>query len=563
METLQQHLDWFAAWTKSTSFSRLKERPVAYFCAEFALENRVPTFSGGLGVLAGDVIREAADRGIPMVGVGLYYRHGYICPTTLVDGREVEACTDLAPERVGLAPVLDAAGATLLVHVPIQDRKVGVRAWKWNRGGGDVYLLDSDIESNTPSDRRITERLYVADKETRLKQEILLGIGGLRLLEALDIHPSVYHLNEGHSAMLGLELIRHQMQERHLGFDEAKQFARRRMVMTNHTLVPAGNEVFSDDLVALQLTAYAGELSVSVNEVVKLGLVQESSTFSLTTLALRLSGIVNAVSRLHAAKAKEIWRDHPMASITNGVHLPTWDRIGDEAAQGPAFWDAHMKRKDELLAIVREKVGRAWDRETLLIGWGRRFASYKRPLALLEDLERFAALARDADRPIRAVFAGRPHPSDEEGQRILRELRERVDGPLRDVAAYLPDYDLDLAKRMVAGCDVWLNTPVVGFEACGTSGMKAALNGALPMSTPDGWVHEAELFRVGWRLDSDRVAQDVLDRLERDVAPMYYARDAEGVPTEWLELMKNARELIRSRFSATRMLRQYLDTLYL
>lgn len=562
METLQRHLDWFEAWSRTANRSRLQERPVAYFCAEFALDAGIPTYAGGLGVLAGDVIREAADRGVPMVGVGLYYRHGYVCPTSVVDGKEVESCVDIPPEGVGLSPVLDAEGGPVTVHVPIQDRQVSLRAWKWSRGDVAVYLLDSDVESNTPSDRAITARLYVADKETRLRQEILLGIGGLRLLEKIGVHPSIYHLNEGHSAMLGLELIRHQMIERQLSFDEAKQFARRRIVMTNHTLVPAGNEVFSDDLVALQLTAYAGELSVSINEIVKLGLVQESSAFSMTTLALRLAGIVNAVSRLHGMKAKEIWRDHPMAPVTNGVHLPAWDRIGDEAANG-GFWKAHLARKDALLAHIRETTGRDWDRETLLLGWARRFASYKRPLALIEDIERFAAIARDADRPVRAVFAGRPHPSDEEGQRLLRELRQRVDGPLKDVAAYLPDYDFSLARTMVAGCDVWLNTPVVGFEACGTSGMKAALNGALPMSTPDGWVHEAELFRVGWRLDSDHVARDALDLLEREVAPMYYARDAEGVPTEWLELMRNAREMVRSRFCATRMLKQYLETLYL
>jgi len=562
MATHQEDLRWFETFAKGLQHQRLAERPVAYFCAEYALEPDMRTYAGGLGVLAGDVVREAGDRGVPMVAVGIFYREGYLCETPPgQDGKSPDICLQVHPEDYALEAVKDAAGERLVVRVPIQDRDVHIQVWKWAKAPVPVYLLDTDLEANAPGDRGITHRLYVGDKETRLKQEIILGIGGLRVLEALDIHPSLYHLNEGHSAMLALELVRHEMQERRLGFDEAKQFARRRAVLTNHTLVPAGQELFSNDLVSVMLAKYAEELQVPVSDLVRLGLVQESSVFSMTMLAFRMTGIINSVSRLHARKAKELWTDHPMAPVTNGVHLPTWDRLREDG-DAPAVWEAHRARKRELLDAVRARAGRTWDEGHLLLGWARRLVSYKRPLAILEDAKRFAAIARNAERPVRIVFSGYPHPSDEEGAKMLRRLRELVDGELKDVAAYLPEYGMDEAMELVAGCDVWLNTPVVGFEACGTSGMKAALNGVLPFTTRDGWIDEVDLLGIGWFIDSNRVTDDALDLLEKQVAPLYYARNAAGIPEGWIENMKNARALVRDRFSATRMLREYLETLY-
>lgn len=562
MPELASHLAWFDTWKQSTSYVHFKERPIAYFCAEYALESKIPTYAGGLGVLAGDVVREAADRDVPMVGIGIYYRHGYTCPTRLVDGELVEACEHIAPETVGLEPVLNTHGQRLTVTVPLQDAQVQIQAWKWSRGSVNVYLLDTDIEANNPADQRITERLYVAHSEMRLKQEIILGIGGLRLLEALGIHPSLYHLNEGHSALLALELIRHQMDERSLSFDEAKAFARRRLLLTNHTLVPAGQEVYPDDLVSLSLKSYADEIAVPTQELLKLGLVHGSSSFSMTLLALRMAAVVNAVSRLHAKKARDIWHDHPMVAVTNGIHVPTWDKIAADVSKKGSFWKLHQKRKAELLAYIKDKTGRDWDQDTLLLGWARRIATYKRPAAILKEAKRFAELARHADRPVRLVISGRPHAADKEGHKILDDIRRLAEGELKDVVVYLPDYDLDLAEMLVAGCDVWLNTPVVGFEACGTSGMKAALNGVLPCSTKDGWVDEAELYKIGWLLEDATVSKDILKKLETAIIPMYYDRNSKGVPELWEEHMRNAREMILHQFSATRMLRSYIEMMY-
>lgn len=567
---LEEHIEWFKHYRNTPRYARLQQRPVAYFCAEFALTDEMPIYSGGLGVLAGDVVREAADRGLPMIGVGLYYNYGYICKSHEEHGEMTEMCESIPPERVGLQPVVDASGNRVHITVPIKDGTVSAQVWYYDvppttETGVPVriHLLDTNISENNDSDRSITDRLYVGDKETRLKQEILLGVGGLRLLETLGIHPAVYHLNEGHSAFLTLELIRHQMEERNLNFEQAKQFARRRVVFTNHTLVPAGNEVYDNDLVALMFGQYCQKLGIPPQAIIDMGLVHESSTFSMTMMSMRMSGIVNGVSQLHAEKAKDVWSSHPMVGITNGIHVPMWDALaGKDLSPVGAFWSSHQEKKRELLAFLAEHTGRRWNDNTLLLGWARRITQYKRPLAIMEDATRFAALARNEGRPMRLVIAGRPHPSDVHGAEMLKELRDATGGDLKDIAVYVPEYSLLEAQQMVAGCDVWMNTPILGFEASGTSGMKAALNGVLPFSTKDGWVAEVDLYGVGWPADSDHIGKDLLDVLERNISPLYYDRDANGVPRTWEQNMRNAREMVLNRFSATRMLREYAEILY-
>lgn len=562
MSTVQDDVAWFQEFQKGPQYAELKARPIAYFCAEFALDAHIPTYSGGLGILAGDVVREAADRQLPMVAIGLYYNQGYICKLHETGGHFVEVCQDIPPTSVGLEPVVDATGARVIVKVPLGEREIAVQAWVYHVGSVPVYLLDANVAENESNDQHITDRLYVGDKEVRLKQEIVLGIGGLRLLETLQVHPSLYHLNEGHSAFLTVELIRHEMHERGVGFQEALQFVRRRVVFTNHTLVPAGNDVFDNDLVSLMLSRYCQNLGIPVGDLIALGLVHQSSTFSMTMLSLRMAGVANGVSKSHAAKAKEIWTDHPLIGITNGVHVPTWDAIGADVSAEGAFWKVHQERKTKLLERIEAESGRTWDAGALLVGWARRITAYKRPLAILEEVEHIKAIASVADRPVHVVIAGQPHPSDANGMDMLRHIREVTEQQLPEVAVYLPSYDIQLAKLLVAGCDVWLNTPVVGFEASGTSGMKAALNGTLPCSTRDGWVAEVELYGIGWPLDSDHVTISALGVLEHEIVPMYYTRDAQGVPALWERHMRNARAMVRDRFSATRLLREYVQLLY-
>jgi starch phosphorylase len=370
----------------------------------------------------------------------------------------------------------------------------------------------------------------------------------------MGIHPSIYHFNEGHCSFLIYELIHHEMVKHGSDFEKAREKVKQSVLFTNHTLLPAGNDVFSNDLVSLQLSHYGEEISIPVKQLVDMGLVQQSSSFSMTMLAMRSASKINAVSKLHATKAKEIWTDHPMIPITNGIHLPTWDQIGDRE-----IWNRHKENKRNLIKIIEDQTGTIWDENTIILGWARRMVKYKRPLALVERLKQFGEIARDTKRPVHVVFAGVSHPSDDDGQDIMEELQYRLASDLKGVAVYLPHYNLNLARVMTAGSDVWINTPVVGFEACGTSGMKAALNGVLPMSTRDGWVDEIEMLGVGWALTDTDLTDKMLDTLQSQILPLYYDRNENGIPEEWVKMMNNARDLIKNEFSMTRALRQYLN----
>ena len=556
---MNEDRNWFEQFRKTPDYEFLKKRPAAYFCAEFGLSDNIPIFAGGLGVLAGDMVKESSDRDFPMVAVGLYYHEGYVCSEIDEKGVIVERCIKTAPSDAGLSPVLDQNQNRVIIEVPIQDRSIRVQAWRWQQGKIPVYLLDTNIAENAPMDQKITHRLYDIDKETRLKQEMVLGIGGVRILEKLGIHPSIYHMNEGHSAMLVLDLIRHEMIERKIGFTEAKDRMSKHILFTNHTLVPAGDELFSNDLASALLSSYAHEIAVPIKELLELGLVQESSIFSMTMLSFRLAAKINAVSLLHQKKAKELWTDHPMDVVTNGIHVPSWDAIRSHGT----MWEDHQVNKRNLLSHIESACGVHFGERDLLLGWARRLVRYKRPLVLFEDMKRFQSMATRANRPIKVVIAGKAPPGDIKAAQLLGSLQRIVTEELKGIVVFLPNYNLELARLLVSGTDVWLNTPVVGFEASGTSGMKAALNGVLPATTRDGWVDEAELFGIGWILDSDTIHKNILDVLEYQIVPMYYHRDTNDVPLDWLRHMRNSRDLVQNQFSTTKMLRKYIETMYL
>ena len=542
---INDELNWFANFLKSDEYLKLKERPIAYFCAEYAINADLPLYAGGLGILAGDYVREAAERSVPLVAIGLYYPEGF--------GESKERKV-INPEGAGLVRVMNASNEILKIAIPIQDHLVYFGAWKWESGEVKLYLLDSHLPENSQSDQKITAKLYGNDREVRLKQEMALGIGGLRLMEAIKIHPSHYHINEGHSAFLIYELIYHEMREHKLSLEEAREIVRERVLYSNHTLLPAGNDTFSNDLVALILDEYAREIQIPVKTLVEMGLVQQSSTFSMTLLAMRAAGKINAVSKIHANKAKDIWSDHSMIPITNGINIKEWDKIKDE----DQMWVKHQANKKELLDYVKSQTGEQWSEDTLVLGWARRIVGYKRPLSIVERLKKFLEIAQNVERPLKLIYSGIAHPSDIEGNDTLAELKYRIEKDLKGIAVYLPNYDMKLAKLMVAGCDVWANTPVVGFEACGTSGMKAALNGVLPLTTKDGWVDAVELYKIGWLLDDINLTDDILDKLESEILPIYYEKNQNFASAKWIEMMKNARALILNDFSMTRALHEYL-----
>lgn len=542
--------EWFEDIRSNKLLDILQKKPIAYFSVEYALSDLIPTYAGGLGILAGDYVRELGDQKIPAVAVGIFYQNKY---GNLDAPHKQSNSVLLSPEEQGLKAVLDENQKPLLIKVPIEDHDVFVKAWLWQQNSIPVYLLDTDVEENSHVDRQIVYQLYDSDKETRLKQEMVLGIGGFRLLENLKIEPSIYHMNEGHSAMLYLEIIRNEMQERKIGFKEAMALSNHHVVFTNHTLVASGNEIFSNELFAFLLTRYATEIQVPLSDILALGTIQDSSSFSMSLMSLKLAGRINAVSALHAQEAAKSWSEYKFEYVTNGIHLPSWDKT-----TGRDLVTAHKENKKALLQNIAKQTGKNWGNDELLIGWARRMVPYKRPFSILGDVPRLKSLMKEGA-PIRIVMGGIAHQSDDEGREMVKRIKEIMQKELPDTAVYLDDYNATLAGLLTSGCDIWLNTPVVGSEACGTSGMKASLNGTLTMSTKDGWIYEVNTKDIGFDLDSGSIEKSILDVLEYDVLPMYYGADK----AKWETLMKNGRNLILEKFSSTRMLKEYIEKLYL
>jgi starch phosphorylase len=604
-----------------------REHPVAFFCAEYAIHGSLPVYSGGLGVLAGDILKEASDRRLPLVAVGLMYRHGYFRQRIDGSGWQHEYWVDTDPARVPAALVSGADGAPLTVTVPAGPREVVAQVWRVDVGRVPLLLLDANRPENSVADRWITSRLYVGDPDLRLWQYALLGIGGVRVLHALGIEPSVVHLNEGHAALAGLELARAARADDGLSAEEALTAARGRTVFTTHTPVPAGNDTYPAGQMAEALGSLASELGVDIESLVRRGRThpdEAAEPFGVTQFALRSSRTANGVSARHGEVAREMWHDLwperpveevPITSVTNGVHIPTWigvpmrelldrhlgegwfDRAIDPATWEPVgtlpaeeLWAARSVQRRELIDLVcersvTERLGRGdtpeyvraaaegLDPEALTIGFARRVATYKRLDLLLSAVDRALALLGNSERPVQLILAGKAHPKDDEGKRLVQRLFEMKSHP--EVArrvVYLDDYDLRLGAAMTRGCDVWVNVPRPPLEASGTSGIKSAINAGLQLSVLDGWWPEAYDGSNGWAIsgevDHDHGAQDwrhaaELYRLVTDeVIPAFYDRDADGVPQAWLQMVRASLRTCGPRFGAGRMIADYAARIY-
>jgi starch phosphorylase len=595
--------------------------PVAYFSMEFCLHESLGVYSGGLGVLAGDHCKAASDLGVPLIGVGLLYRSGYFRQTVDADGLQQHFYPEYDFARLPVRPVEAPGGGVLTVPVDLPGRIVQAAVWKAQVGLVSVLLLDTDIPLNDPADRPITGILYARGREIRLCQEVLLGIGGVRALRALGISPAVWHMNEGHVAFLGLERAREKILQTGRGLEEALKAVARNAVFTTHTPVPAGNETFDRELVRLYLRPWAEELGADTAAALALG--AGNGNFNLTVLAIRLSSSVNGVSRLHGKVSSEMWRhlwpdppENPVGSITNGIHTESW--VGPEmralyakhlAADWeqhllePEFWTrirqvpdaelwgAHRSQKERLIRFVRESVRRQaarhglsplelrqveglLDPRALTVGFARRFATYKRAVLILSDMDRLRGLLGNSDRPVQMVFAGKAHPADREGQDFIRQLFLLTQGEFRGKMVFLEDYDMEMARMMVQGCDVWLNTPRRPQEASGTSGMKSPVNGGVNLSIPDGWWEEGYRGDNGWAIGevnrpAEAGAEDGADAeslyrlLEQDVVPRFFDRDEDGLRRRWIETMKASIESIVPNFSAHRMVREYVEASYI
>jgi starch phosphorylase len=601
------------------------ERPIAFLCAEYAVHQSLPIYSGGLGALAGDLLKEASDRALPLVAVGLMYRQGYFRQRLEVSGWQQEYWIDIDPERLPAALVRAPDGRPLTITVPIGGREVSAQIWRVAVGRVPLFLLDADRPENGRLERWITSQLYVADPVTRLSQYALLGAGGVRALAALGIEPALVHLNEGHAALAVLELARGEA-ARGAPVEAALEAARQRTVFTTHTPVPAGNETYPREEVIGTLEGLAAELGVDPEVLLRLGRYHPEdggAPFGMTTLSLRMSRAANAVSRRHGDVAREMWRGLrperaaeavPITHVTNGAHLPSWvgapmhrllDRyVGEDwsrrasdvatwealdAVPDAELWGARREQRAELVEFVQERSGidrlaerqpraqieaaaRAFDPDVLTIGFARRNATYKRLGLLTNDPGRGAALLAGRH-PIQFVLAGKAHPSDEEGKRVVQELFRFKDAPrVAERIVYLHEYDLGMAARLVRGCDLWLNLPRPPLEASGTSGMKAVINGGLNLSVLDGWWAEAYDGTNGWALagdvDPDHGAQDARDAaalyglLEQEVVPAFYDRDADGLPRAWLERIRASMRTLAPAFCAGRMLDDYVERIY-
>lgn len=603
-------------------------RPIAYFSTEFGLHETLPIYAGGLGVLSGDHLKGASDLGLPLVAVGFLYTHGYFVQRITEDGWQEAHYLRLKFEELPVMPIIDAEGKRATVSIELPGREVAAQLWAIQVGRVELYLLDTDVEENSPADRELTARLYSSDLDLRISQEIILGVGGVRALRLLGYNPNVWHLNEGHSAFLNLERAREMVQARH-DFEEAIEIIKASTVFTTHTPVPAGNDEFPVWLMEKYFSHLWPELGLDREQFINLARHQNpwGDTFSMPILALRLSEWSNGVSELHGHVARKMWHflwpdrrldNVPITHITNGVHTSTWlarrlrhlydrylGRDWMEYVDDPQVWEGienipdmelwsvrrHLKRK--LVAYMRERARDQWLKEgvhpvqvvaagvlldpyALTIGFARRFATYKRANLILSDLDRLLDIVNRPNMPVQIIFAGKAHPADEPGKLLIQEVYRVVkNAEIGGRLVFLEDYDMNLARYLLQGVDVWLNTPRRPHEASGTSGMKAAMNGVLNFSVLDGWWREGYNGSNGWAIGEDRDydnpdeqdradAESLYDILENQIIPLYYReRSSDGLPGDWIARMKESIRTLSPQFSVRRMVKEYAERMYL
>jgi glycogen phosphorylase len=600
---------------------------VAYFSAEFAFHNSLPIYAGGLGVLAGDIVKEASDIGLPMTAVGLMYPQGYFHQRFSSEGWQEETYEQLDFDRSPIFPCPWPEGCGPFIQIELGDHPLYLHVWLVKVGRINVYLMDTNVELNSPADRQLSARLYSADREQRLQQEIVLGIGGVRALRVLGIEPSMWHGNEGHTSFMMLERVREEI-EKGASFDEAVEYVRKTTIFTTHTPVPAGTDIFPDGLMEKYFHRFWHQMKVDRNTLLKLGQsTADGSNFNMTILALKLSQYINGVSKIHGKVSRKMWHDIwpnlfeddvPITHVTNGVHLPTWmasemyqlcekhagisflenhddhkicERIMD--ISDAQLWQTHQELKRKLFHIILEKVQERWangtgnaeqaiamgallDSDTLTIGFVRRFVEYKRPALLFHDIERLKRIVSDTWRPVQIVFAGKSHPADFPSKHLIHQVYSMaLNREFLGRIAFIEDYDIHIAHYLTQGIDVWLNTPHRLEEASGTSGMKAGMNGVINLSDAAGWWDEAYNGKNGWLIgdslnktplpddDDEQDAAELYRLIEEEIAPLYYQRDNNNIPQGWVKMMKESMKSIIPTFSTKRTVKEYTEKMYL
>ncbi|MGC4001996.1 MAG: alpha-glucan family phosphorylase [Pirellulales bacterium] len=624
---LKEYMSQPTTWATNNA-GVLGAKPVAYFSAEFGMHESFPIYSGGLGVLSGDHIKSASGLGIPLVAIGLFYKQGYFRQHLDLDGYQHEEYQETKVENMPMKRAVDKDGKEILVQVDTRTGPLFFRVWHIHVGRVDLYLLDCDVEESRPEDRQLTSRLYGGDHRTRIRQELILGVGGVKALRRLGISPGCYHLNEGHSSFATLEAVRERMEEDGMSFDDAVRDVATHTVFTTHTPVPAGHDRFDGGLMEEHLGPLRDQLGISHQQLMGLGRVEphnEGETFCMTVLSLKLSRRANAVSALHGQVSRRMWshlwpwrveEEIPIGHITNGVHIPTWlawqmwqlydryfepkwmQRMGEADVwkellriDPGELWETHYALKNQLLQFVRRRVSRQCrrrgesdeaveasrnilDPNVLTIGFARRFATYKRADMIFSDLDRVAEMLGNAERPIQIIFAGKAHPADEPGKRLIRRINNlRHDPRFAGRVVFVEDYDMNVCRHLVQGVDVWLNNPRRPLEASGTSGEKAVLNGGLNLSILDGWWAEAYDGKNGFAIGkgTSHTSDEALDKrdaadlyrvIEQEVVPIFYERDSDGLPRRWIQMMMNSISSLAWRFSSHRMVADYCRLAY-
>ena len=629
------NVDNFESYMKSrtTWFSKQypenKDDVIAYFSAEYGLDETLPIYSGGLGILSGDHLKSASDLGIPIVAIGLLYKNGYFNQKINKNGEQVSEYYNIEMDNLPIKPLKDENGEDVIVYIKLQKDKLYIKVWKICVGRVNLYLLDTDIPENKEEYRGITLKLYGGDQEMRIRQEMVLGIGGVKVLQELEITPKVYHMNEGHSSFLVLEAIKQTIKQKQVSFDIAKDIVTAKTVFTTHTPVPAGNDIFPIGLVEKYFDGYWKDLGITKEQFLELGMKprdESKNSFNMGILALKIAGKKNGVSRLHESVSRELFSDvwpeiapqeSPITYVTNGVHTCSWlapnlkelynqylepywqeriysdetwkriDKIPDEE-----LWEAHKQRKIKLLKLVRDNVtarlknnGVHYEKireivsglnpDALTIGFARRFATYKRAALIFKDLERITQILNDTNRPVQIIFAGKAHPADKEGQDLIKYIHEISLMPqFKGKIFLLENYNINVARHLVSGVDVWLNNPRRPMEASGTSGEKASVNGVVNFSILDGWWAEGYNTKNGWAIGTNEEyysyeEQDLADSesiyrtLEDKIIPAYYNKNEKSISETWIRLMKNSIMSTGGKYSTARMLVDYTEKLYM
>ena len=623
--------------SKNTWFSKKypnnKNDLIAYFSAEYGLDEILPIYSGGLGILSGDHLKSASDLGIPLVGVGLLYKNGYFNQKIEGYGIQTSEYNNIDLENLPINPVKDEKGQDLIIYVKFPKRRLYLKVWQINVGRVKLYLLDSDIDNNNPEDRDVTLRLYGGDQEMRIRQEIVLGMSGVELLKVLGLTPTIYHMNEGHSAFLTFELMKNTVEEKQVSFEVAKDIVSAKTVFTTHTPVPAGNDIFPIDLIDKYFKGFWDYLGTDRETFLRLGMKPTDNLdncFNMGILALKIAGKKNGVSKLHGEVSRElfgeVWpniaaNESPITYVTNGIHTCSWlapklKDLYNEYLTTPAtpywqdkiyldetwkriknipndkLWAVHLERKQKLVEVIKEntikrlrRAGVSYDEvkeivsnldvNDLIIGFARRFATYKRATLIFNDIERITQILNDSERPVKLVFAGKAHPADRQGQDLIKYIHELSMKPqFKGKIFLLENYNIAMSRYLVSGVDVWLNTPRRPMEASGTSGQKASVNGVINFSVLDGWWAEGYDQTNGWSIGTNQEyssyqEQDIADSesiyrtLENKIIPMFYDKNEQGISDRWVETMKNSIITTGGKYSTARMLVDYTNKLYM